>query len=93
LQLNWSHAALSASFAAWAKCLHQRRFQSLSSAAEALQRQMHSIEGMYNTQMAAVAGERDALQSQVQAEREKVSAAVTPLSFASGLVLYRVYTL
>ncbi len=53
---------------------------------------MQCIESMYNTQLAAVVGERDALQSQVHAEREKVSAAVTPISFASGLALACVCT-
>lgn len=71
-QLAYSGAAVAACFAAWAKCLHQRRFQSLSSAAEAVQRQMHSIESMFNTQMSSITSERDATRQQLHAEQDKV---------------------
>jgi hypothetical protein len=63
-----------ACFTAWAKCLQQRRFQSLTLAAEAVQRQMHSIESMFNTKLASVTSERDLLQEQLSSERDKVCA-------------------
>jgi hypothetical protein len=60
-------------FTSWAKCLHQRRFHSLSSAAAAVQQHMHSIESMFNTQLETVSAERDTLQMQLTAEQDKVN--------------------
>jgi hypothetical protein len=72
LQISCNCAIVAACFAAWAKCLHQRRFQSLASAAEAVQRQMHSVESMFNTKMSAITSDRDVMQEQLLVEREKV---------------------
>jgi hypothetical protein len=84
-QLSCSCAAVAACFAAWAKCLHQRRFLSLSSAAEAVQRQMHSIESMFNTKMSAVTSERDFMQEQLLVERDKVRCRCTALMRCNNL--------
>ena len=79
-------ASTSACFTAWAKCLQQRRFHSLSSAAEGVQRQMHSIEGMFSTQMSAVVAERDALQEGLRIELDKVQPSLGPQLSGVGLV-------
>jgi hypothetical protein len=72
LQLSRGRAFVSACFVAWGKCLQQRRFHSLSSAAEAVQKHMLSVDSMFNSQMSAVSAERDKLQTELLAEQDKV---------------------
>jgi hypothetical protein len=60
-------------FSSWAKSLHQRRVQSLSSAAESLQLQMLSIEHMFDTRVAEAVSERDILKAELLAEKSKVN--------------------
>ncbi len=81
VQVSRSCASTSACFTAWAKCLQLRRFHSLSSAAEGVQRQMHFIEGMFSTQMSAVVAERDALQEGFRIELDKVPPSLRSQNF------------
>ena len=63
---------MSSCFSAWSKRLAQRRFHSLSAAAAGVQQHMQSLEGMFDTQLAAVAEERDALRESLRGEQDKV---------------------